>query len=53
MIVFWRIGVLETIVYNLKLIADFANLNIVIVYLFDLAAARQLRNGLYLITSLT
>ena len=50
-IVFWQIGVLETIVYNLKII--FANLNIVIAYLFDLGAARQLRIGLYLITSLT
>ena len=31
-IVFWQIGVLETIVYNLKPTADFANLNVVIVY---------------------
>ena len=52
-IVFWQIGVLETIVYNLNPIADFAYINIVIVKLFILAAARQLRIGLYLITSLT
>ena len=41
-IVFWQIGALEMIVYNLKPIADFKNLNFVIVYFFILAAARQL-----------
>ena len=49
----YLLGALETIVYNLNPIADFANINIVIVNLFILAAAHQLRIGLNLRTSLT